>query len=147
MSIPVAKKEKIFSSNFFITINTQKTCESLNDPLLKRFKSCVGRIKRHTELFLRVRDGSQVIEDGDLDDEKLLSLKFKSGIEIGSEQHRLHTHMLVAIQHKYNDVKINIPKLTQYVQTYCKIEENIMINVIPVKSSDYVKRYLKKQDL
>ena len=101
------KKEKVSYSNFKITINSQKDITKMSKEQKETFKKFIEFVFDESNLDLYITDVSN--PDGDFN-QNILEIKKNHFFEVGTEQHRLHTHALLNLKHK-GFYKINIKNL------------------------------------
>lgn len=85
---------KLEESYFFLTINSNKVVQSMDDPYVKEFKNEMKTLL--TKLF----DYIKVNYDRTPDDSMIIVVEHH--FEIGAKQHRLHMHSGILVRHDSN---------------------------------------------
>jgi hypothetical protein len=122
--------EKLHHSAYLLTINTNKSVDSMNNPFVTDFKTQIKNILRNFPDYIVTNPGHQP------DDSMIV--RVKPFFEIGSKYHRLHCHVDTIIEHNSN-IRIDVAKLSDSF--------GYKIDVKFVKGSndrDRILRYLRK---
>lgn len=98
------REEKEKESTFLLTINSNQIVPSLNHPLALQFKEDVTNMVSNLPEFISVREG--FLADLSMD------ITVKPAFEIGSHQHRLHSHIVINIKHNSN-IQLNVKKISK----------------------------------
>ena len=111
--MPYKKKSdnhNISFSGFFLTINTNTAVASRNDPLLKVFQQCIGKLVHNMWKFVNVLDGASLNDENTFPE----NLKIQPSIEVGASNHRLHAHIIVTLNHR-SKVHLDLDKIRTYL--------------------------------
>lgn len=123
--------EKIKTSMFLLTINSNKVVNSKKDPFVASFR------KQIKELLQKLPDYIVVNANAVQDDNMVINVK--SFVEIGKKQHRLHSHSIIEVKHNSN-IRLDREKITAALGGY-------YVNVTFMRSSNDINRmldYIKK---
>ena len=125
----IKEGRKLEHSNFFITINTQKKIDSLDDP--EGFQERFENVLR--DLFQNETYQDELIVFKNPDDaphmEELITDIFTSGrMEIGGIQRKLHGHILYEIHH-YSRLHLSFDFIKDFVKAEMGIEEDIHLYI------------------
>jgi hypothetical protein len=109
-------------SNFFITLNTNKAVHKFEDPMSLQ----VGQeaCKKTLEFLAVDEQICRFLKFGpkhdhyqfDRYDDVIQSIDWKSAVEVGEKQGRLHCHIWLTVTH-FSQVQINMPVLGQMFKT------------------------------
>jgi len=154
---PREQKKKLNSSNYMITINTNKsfTGEEESFPGIRsKFKDAIDlafelqTIVSSKMIILR----DKAIKRGDkFDSEFIKSINVQKCIEIGPDTKKLHSHVLLSIKH-YTLVAIDLPTIKRLFMTslkdWYKEDEGVYCSYICGRDSKAnFEFYIKKNDL
>ena len=131
-TVKIEDDGKLHHSQYLLTINSNNAVTSYNDPYVKTFKNKVMS-------FLKDIPNYVVVNPGAYPDDNMI-FEIKPYIEIGENQHRVHAHLSILIQHNSN-IKLDTQKISNDLDGY-------YVNVKYVKGSkdiDRILAYLRKQ--
>ena len=120
--------QKLHSSKFFITLNTNSSDISYKDKLKQAYN------KWYKDLLHYLTKKT--------DEVTIKSINCKAVLEVGEEKHRIHMHSVLTIIHT-GKIHINIEKSRAYFSN--ELLRNVSFNVKAVGDTDFnIMRYMQK---
>tara|TARA_B100000073_G_scaffold347392_1_gene361566 strand:- start:3014 stop:3715 length:702 start_codon:yes stop_codon:yes gene_type:complete len=110
-------------SNFFITLNTNRAVHMFKDPnsLALGQKACQETLKylaKDQQICRFLKFGPKHDEyKFDKYDDVIQSIDWKSAVEVGEKQNRLHCHIWLTVTH-FSQVQVNMPMIGQLFKTH-----------------------------
>lgn len=103
------KKEKVNTSIFYITINTQKMMDKKK---LDIFDKTLDYIFSKDNLGTYLKN-----KDGVFDPSKIIEYKYKKNVEVGKKYHKAHAHAILKISHKMK-LQVNKKAIEKYYENF-----------------------------
>jgi hypothetical protein len=103
------KNDKLHTSRWLLTINTNKAVKSLKDPIVIQFKRHIRNILTHFDEYVKT--------NGNYRPDPTMITELQPIYEIGPKYHRYHTHIIVTIQHNSN-ISIDLDALREELPGY-----------------------------
>ena len=127
-----ADDEKLKSSRWLMTINSNVVTPSMKDPYVRKFKRQINRILEDIPQYIVPNKG--------FPPDPAMIVTCKPYLEIGPAQKRLHAHISVHVQHDSN-VRIDCRAISEALG-------GMYVNVHHVKAENELRRildYIRKQ--
>lgn len=152
------KPRRLQESNFFITINPNKKFADVDAARAAGVMwNVIQELFKPENVFKLITLGPKDADTygGDMYDEVIRSVETTPTVEVGDKKGRMHTHIIVEIEH-YSQVQINIPSLRAlYTREYdrfgapygMKISGKVHVRVDMLPQSNWAqvsKNYVKK---
>ena len=143
----VVKNEKIKTSNFFLTINTNQSYQE-NDENLQNdiavFEECIKNILSNLNDYVKIDGGiwsDDFINDVDID----------YVIELGPVKKHIHSHIMIKIKHK-TKIMLDLQKIKSKILTELGLKNIYMNNKLMKTDSsinvlEYINKYTAKKKL
>lgn len=129
------KKEKVNSSRFFVTINSNQTSSKYKGLLHDAYNDFVENI----EHFIKYKEDSH-----DKGWDKIKSIDFDQVLEVGDEQHRQHLHSFVDFKHN-TKLQLDLNMMRYYFSKYLDLP-SIHLDVKYVSDDKTsIDNYLRKE--
>ena len=152
------KPRRLQESNFFITINPNKKFAEVDAAQAAGVMwNVLQELYKPEEIFKIITLGPKNADvyGNDLYEEVIRSIESTPTVEVGDKAGRMHSHIIMEIEH-FSQVQINIPMLrARYIETYnrlgarfgMKITKGVRIRVDMLPQSNWTtvsKNYVKK---
>lgn len=98
------KKTKYNQSNFFVTVNPNVTKKELS---LRKLDSVISNIFGNVEDYVKVLLADKNVKYNKIDAEY--------SVEVGKDKHRVHSHILVRIQHN-SKIQLDLTKIRKQLK-------------------------------
>lgn len=136
----IQPKGKVKSSIYLVTVNTNKTLESLSASEKKQFKDFIGFIFDKQNLI----DNYIIDNYGQAMADILESIEVEYHFEISPQNNRLHCHAYVAVEH-YGHIRLNIDDMRALAKKI--FPTNIYINATATSDKTVaMKNYTRKNN-
>lgn len=134
------QRRKRFST-YLITVNPNLAAKNTADAVEKAeiLRGIVNSIFNNAEGLERATK----IEGGAFDSDTISDIDVQMAIELGSKQHRIHTHVRVNYEHYAKNIKMNIPYLREKIST--EFGRKVHINVRGVQTDQSLQEYIRKR--
>lgn len=117
-----SKRKKLAHSNFFITINTNKSFQTQDEaqPMTSKLEQVLDKVLAKVADYIIIEEpGKESIEPG-----MIKAINIDGVAEIGPRSFQPHAHVMIAISH-YTKLKLDYKQLKEDVKTEMGIEEDI----------------------
>lgn len=149
-------------SNFFITLNTNKTLNGM-DPMIAQHgreacRDALGELSRNEALCSYIKFGPKSAHyRSDVFDDVITKVEWQAAVETGENLGRLHCHIWLTLHH-YSQVQVNMPVMQRmFKEAYnrrtvpfeakltCKGRPYIQVKLLPTSDwAEVMKRYIYK---
>jgi len=134
-------------SNFWIMINTNRAeADPTNrSHVISTLRMAVNRVFSSNatarEIFNVIDENGKIETDPDLIQQgldRIEDIETEAVVEVGSRQHRVHSHVLIMVQHK-SRIQINVPKLRDLIREY-SIEDGEPMFINPAVKLKFIRQ-------
>lgn len=127
--------DKLHHSTFFVTINSNRVWDKTSKEG-RAYMRLVGDVLNNFGNYITHRQGF---------DDNQMNINIKAATEIGGKFHRLHTHVVVQVDHNSN-VSVNWKAIVQFFEDHGI--SGVLVQSKYIKGSgdlDKMLRYIRKQ--